>query len=123
METPTSTSPPFMSEQQHSVDPVLTALEYEQKLARDLELRTDKSRKDVRATMESWKHLMQDKKVRTEYAEQLGDLDPAVPERELLVSIHNVFPKIAMELGYTKDMELPAVDMNEQVEEEHRQAA
>lgn len=115
-----------MSEQL-SHDPVVHALELERKIAHRLEEPTDAARKDVRASMEQWMELMDTPKVRKQYAEELGDLDPKHAEAEMLISIHKQFPGIAKNLGYTPDLEVQIQHEQEfedhQLQHQYKQAA
>lgn len=95
---------PRMSENL-SEDAVVQALNLERKIDQDLaEGATDKARKNVRDDMEKWLELMNEPKVRSRYAEELGDLDPKVAEVEMLRAINESFPRVAKELGYKPEM-------------------
>lgn len=83
------------------IDPVQHAINLEQKIARDLALPTDDAaRKAVRQEMVEWMKLMESPKVRKQYNEEFGELDPKRVKAEILGQIGGRFPGVAKDLGW-----------------------
>lgn len=95
-----------MSETNNSkVDPVVEALSIERDLDKSLNDESEtKARKGVREKMERWLMLMEQRGVKKQYAEKLGDLDPKRAQFELLNAIKGRFPQVAKELGWDEKL-------------------